>query len=490
MQAAAWADTAAPRWFTPRDLTAPTYGPHVGKVARDLGMPLMPWQRLVSETTGELNTLGRFRYPLSIILVPRRAGKTGLTLPTAIQRVSIAPGSRGWYTAQTGGDAGAVFREEWDPIVKASPLNSLVKARLSNGSQGFTLPGNRKLGIFAPTRKALHGKSADFVTVDETWAFSAEEGEYLEAALRPTMLTRPMRQVFYISAGGTDESTWLLQLRELGRATVEAGLCEQAGLYYAEWHPAIDAEGQVAEDLSDPAVWARCHPAVGHTVELDALAQDRKSMGRAVWERSYLNVFQTSDKPRVLPELGWKAVCDEDATADPRWWAYDVAEDRSASAIISMGVDSEGMPTAEVVDYRPGSEWVAARVLDLRNRWGGLVGAAADGPPSTVTADLRDLGVDDVQLLDTPTMVTACAELLDTIVSAVRPGGEQRMQVRTAPVLDRAAASAAKRDVGDGWAWTRRRSGGDVSPIVALTVVHHLARHFVYDTPELDFAYS
>lgn len=441
-------------------------------MTRALGGVPLPWQDYVSNVIGEVEPDGRMTYPVVVLLVPRRGGKTYLTLPTCIQRVSIAAGSRAWYTAQTGGDASTQLREEWIPLVQAStsPHLAAARARLSNGSEGVWLPGRRSLRMFAPTRKAMHGKDADVVVVDEVWAHTLERGEEIDAAIRPTMLTRPRRQVIYISAGGTDESTWLLALRERGRRITEAGRNREAGLAYFEWHPPVDPEDDTRVhpdvDLDDPALWAVTHPAIGYTAPLSVLEQDRASMGDALFYRSYLNVFQSSDRPRVLPRLSWERCREPDLVLDGDLvLAYDVNEDRTHGSIVA--VDPDG--AAELIDYRPGSEWMPDRLVELRRRHGGRLAAAGAGPPSTVTADLLDAG-EDVIRLSPADLVTACAGLLDDVLA-------ERLRVRPDATLDRSAAIVARRYVDDGWVWTRRQSTGDAGPVVALTVGRHVARH-------------
>lgn len=445
-------------------------------MAATYGRTLTPWQHVVSDVTGEVLPDGRMAYPVVVLLVPRRGGKTDLTLPTAVQRVSIAPGSRAWYTAQTGGDASDIMREEWIPRIvdEECSLHALAKAGLSNGREGLWLPGRRSVRMFAPTRRALHSKDADFVCVDEVWSFTLEEGQVLDAGIRPTMLTRPRRQVFYISAGGTDDSTWLLALREMGRRIVEEGRSREAGVAYFEWSADADTD-----DLNDPATWAGTHPAVGHTVDLDALRADRASLGTPVFNRSYLNVFQSSDRPRILPELGWSALRDDTAApAGPLVIAFDVAEDLSHGSVVAVGRSPAGELVAELIDYRPGIDWMPDRLIELRRRHGGTLAAAGDGPPSGVVADLVDAG-ERPRLLTATDRITADGELLSVVLGARR----HPLRIRPAAVLDRAAGGVDKRTIGDGFIFVRAKSSGDVSPLVALSVGRHVAEHVVMRKP-------
>lgn len=452
----------------------------MAEVARRLGHPFMPWQHHVENVAGEVLPDGRFAYPLVVEIVPRRAGKTLKTVARSVQRCTIAPGTRSWYTAQTGGDAGTTFREEWVPIVKASPVGGGIITRLSNGSESMTMPRFRsRIGLFAPTEKALHGQAGDHVVVDEAWAFSDLKGTMLEAAIRPTMATRHHRQLWITSAGGTDESTWLLRYRELGRAM---GIKPDQGLAYFEWHPEVDADGEVIADLDDPATWAATHPAVGHTIDLEVLREDWKTMPRDVFYRSYLNVFQSAAGARLIPEAPWKACRDPEARVepeaamDPIVCGYDVAMDYSAAAVVYAVPTDDGRHLIECVDYRSGTEWLVERLVDLQARYSLRLVANGAGPVRSTTRELREHHGLEPEELTEREMVDASGEFLrDVATTALVHRGQGP--------LDAAAAGAGKRELGDGWAFTRKASTSEISPIIAAAVAVHHARRPIPSAP-------
>jgi hypothetical protein len=458
-----------------------------------LGRPFMPWQTLVSNVAGEVLPNGRMAYPVVVLIVPRRAGKTAMDLARKMQRAASQPGSRCWYTAQTGGDAESTFREDMAPLIQDAFSKDVAKVRLSNGSMGVTLPGKRStVRVFAPTEKGLHGKDSDDVTVDEAWAFARDKGALLEAGLRPTGATRAQRQLWIVSAGGTHESTWLLDWRELGRALTGP----DQGIAFFEWHPPVDAEGRVDADLDDPAVWAATHPAIGHTIPLEALVEDYASSkskpgGLELFYRSYLDIFTGAATGRIIPDLAWKDRRDPAAAIDPQLpiqLAYDVAEDRAHGAVtisqlqggrvVTEVISATGVPDNDGDPPRQGIAWMADRVHQLRHAFPHVqVAADSFGPARTVTRALVELGV-EVHELDTGDMVEAAAELLDDILGGGLVHRGQR-------VLDDAAGAIAKRQLGDSWAWSRRMSTANVAPVLALTISHWRARHFVAGAPSI-----
>lgn len=485
---------AQPRWSTPRTPGRPTYGDAIAKAAAALGRPLRPWQRDVANIIGEVvpDERGGWRmaYPVVVLIVPRRAGKTVLELAVKTQRCASHRDHRAWYTAQTGGDAGGKFRKDWVPAFKAPGVKRLVdKPRLSNGSEGigFKRTGSR-IGIFAPTETALHGEDSDDVTVDEAWAFDRLRGGLIEAAVRPTMATRQLRQLRIVSAGGTAESTWLLDWRERGRAT--SGMADQ-GIAYFEWHPAVDELGAIIDDLDDPATWAATHPSVGRgpgTIPLDVLAEDWRTMvtpegDRGLFYRSYLDVFTGSSAPRIYPRQEWNA-CRDPELALPTGYgltlAYDVSPDqRHASVSLAIRLDEQRVG-AEVVDVELSDpEWLADRVEKLQRRYGAQLVADSVGPATATTRELRQRGL-YVTELDTTEACDAASGLLADVLAArnkldgsLRPEGG-RFVHRGQRQLDEAVDAAIKREVGDRWAITRKGSEGDVTPLtsVAFAVAH------------------
>lgn len=468
--------SARPSWQTPRDLKCPTYGPAVGRVAARLRQPLMPWQQEAADIMGEVEPSGRMRYPLCVLIVPRRAGKTALTLSTSLQRAASGKRRRVWYTAQTGGDAGDTMVNEWFPLLEGTPYERSTVPRLSNGSQGLSIPSTgSRIGIFPPTRKALHGKDSDYVTVDEAWSFTDEDGLTLEAAIRPTMLTRLTRQLVIVSAGGDADSTWLLRLRELGRKVVDEGSSRASGVCFIEYSPrhvvGDDGGWQLDPDLDleDPQVWAAVHPAIGHTIDLDALRQDRQTMGADMFQRMALNVFSTVGADAVIPADEWKACADPEVAVTGRVrLAYDVADDLSWSAVTVSSRLPDGRVAVELADYRPGLDWLPDVVARMRMEHRASLHAVADGPATTVTAKLRTMGI-DVAELSRAEYATACVDLLaDVKVGALAH--------RSQPALNVAVTGAARSIRGDLWSWVRRRSDVEISPLVAATVSAAAAR--------------
>lgn len=474
---APWKDgrSCPPRWATKRDERFPTYGPAVVGLMRSLGLEPMPWQERVADVAGEFDPeSGEFRYQTVDLIVPRQGGKTGLMLPTLIQRASLRRAARCWYTAQTRQDAADVYNLGWMPLLDAAPLAARrrLAIRRANGSERITIKGSGStIGLFAPGPKALHSKQADAAVVDEVWAFSLPDGELLTTGIRPTMATRPLRQFWRISAAGNHESTWLDDIQASGRAMTEAG--EYRRRAYFEWSAPVNPDEAV--DITDRELWWAAHPALGHTISESFLEAELDSMDSVTFARSYLCIPARLVGVDSIPAASWRKCV---GSGDQDGWvvfAVDTTPDREWT---SIGVASGD--AIDIADHRGGTDWVVGRLLELRDRWQckGVV-IDAGSPAGSLIESVEKAGI----AVTTPTtseFAQACGGFYDAVVGSKDADGNPvpRLVHPDEPILNESVASAKKRKIGQAWGW--ERYGRDASPLVSVT----LARWGMETIPE------
>jgi len=450
----------APRYATRRDPARPTIGHDtLAHLARLRWAAPYPWQWTVAEVAGELNETGTgYRYRTVILSVPRRAGKTTLCLAANLAALDVINDSRCWYTAQRRETAAKLFRDEWAPMVE--PLSRLYRLRRSQGSEGIhKRRGSSRLQLFAPTADALHSTNADTVTVDEAWAFTLEQGEAVEGGITPAQLTRPWRQTWIVSAGGTVASAWWDRWLQAGEQDLPG-----VALFDYGSDPT-----DPAYDPSSPETWTRAHPTAGRAFPLDVLAQEWAIRhDDASFERAYLNVWPRPSS--VLAAAGldldqWRAAA-HPATPPERVLAiaFDVAADRSAATLAVAGpATGHGLRlVVEVVDHRPGVAWLAAAVRALRARHRGAVVVADSLVAASAVAELNRARV-TVDPIGASDHARACGSFVDRLAAGT-------VSHRAQPVLDDAVTGAARRPLGDAWLWSRARSTVDISPLVAVTL--------------------
>jgi hypothetical protein len=140
----------------------------------------------------------------------------------------------------------------------------------------------------------------------------------------------------------------------------------------------------------------------------------------------------------------------------------DVTPDRRRSAICAAGQTDDGI-LVEVVEARDGVSWVVDEVAALvAAHEPEVVVVDGAGQGQTLIAPLEKAGI-EIARTDAPRMVSACGAFYDRVV-------EGRLVHLDQPELTAAVEGAVQRDLGDGWAWARRKSAVDISPLVACTL--------------------
>jgi len=470
-----------PRYATPRTPGRPSYGAAIAKVAAALGKPLQPWQRQVVDVATEVMPDGSWAYRTVVIHVQRQAGKTTLVGPVNVHR-TLTRRCKTWLTAQSRQDA----RDTWldvAELVGRSPLAEVIEDRKSNGSEALTTPLGSTFRVFAPTEDGLHGKANELVTVDEVWAFDQLQGNALQQAIRPTFTTTG-GQLWLTSTAGTAKSTWFRGYVERGRAAAEAGSTE--GVAYFEWSvdPAaaeqimqllvdVKRAGNDAAVAADPTVAAKLDKAVQLTLAAhpgtyarpDAVRDAALDMPPGEFLRAYGNHW-TLTLDSVIPEHAWRECRVQLAPPEPGTLtlAFDVSPDRRHSAVAAAWRTPDGKAAVDVLDARPGDDWLAARVEQLATKYRvAVVGYDKAGPALDVADQLARRKVVKVAGTSGTDYRAACAGFLAAVNAAT-------LAHRGTAALDAAVANAAPRSIGDGWVWSRRDSAGSIAGLTAATL--------------------
>ncbi|HUR24016.1 MAG TPA: terminase family protein [Acidimicrobiales bacterium] len=419
-------------------------------MAERLGLPLMPWQRMIADIGGELDPdTGLPAYREVIVTVPRQSGKTTLVLSWQVQR------ALGWdstqrivYSAQSGNDARKKLIEDQVPILEPRRRQLGIRRILRGmGNEAVEFANGSRIVLLAGTAESGHGKTVDLGIKDE---FFADWDDRRDQALVPAMMTRAAAQVLTTSTMGTDESVPLNRAVDRGRLAVDSDL--RSGIAYFEW------SAGPADDPDDPATWWGCMPAMGYTVTEAVVAHARSTLTDGEFRRAFLNQ-QTKADDRVIPALAWDGVNDEKVAPDaPLTFSLDMNPERAAGAIVAASGT-----VAELVEYRSSIGWMVGRAVELDQRHGPALWVVdAGGPAASLIPDLTAAGL-RVHAASARELIDACGRFYDGVM-------ERSIRIRRHAKLDDAAAGAAKRSIGDSWAFTRKNASTDVCPLVAATL--------------------
>ncbi|TLQ45765.1 terminase [Streptomyces marianii] len=461
-----------PMWGTPRRPEFPTLGGKVARVMTALGFTPMPWQRYVWDVALEIDpATGVFAYRNVGLSVPRQQGKTQGLLAVKVHRASAYKRQRIVYAAQTRSMARERWEDEFWATIEASRIARRFVARKQNGHEAIISRATRsRIGITSNTEKAGHGPPLDLGVIDEAFA---HEDDRLEQAFSPAMLTRPLAQLWWASAGGTDKSVFLNKKRTAGRELIEQ--LWRTGVHgrtaYFEWF--------APEDMprDDPATWWATLPALGYTVTEETIRAELETLDPAEFDRAYLNRTRKQSPPADpnVPKAKWPGLADQlSKPVGPMAFAVDVSQDRSQATIAMAVRRLDGRVHVEVMDRRPGTDWVVPALTRLHKLWQPLVVAIASSgsPAGSLIDDIVAAGITvpedkskphrgHLAVMRTNDLVEACGQMADAMTQGTAVHLDQ-------VPLTAAVNGARSRRVGDAWTLDRTASLRDVAPFVAV----------------------
>lgn len=467
--------TCPPRWGTPRRPEFKTLGPQAAKVMQKLGFTPMPWQQYVLDVALEVDPdTGLFAYREVGLSVPRQQGKTQQILAVMVHRIMAWERQNVTYGAQNRLMAKKRWEDEFLETLDASSLFGKYRPRRTTGSEAIIWGSTRSLlGITSTTEKAAHGPPLDLGVIDEAFA---HEDDRLEQAFSPAMVTKPMAQLWWASAGGTDKSYWLNKKRTAGRQLIEQMWATGAhpSTAYFEWFAPDDMP------RDDPATWRATLPALGHTVTEAVIRSELEKLDPGEFDRAYLNRTRKAAPPADpnVPTGKWVGLADEESMprAAQLAFAVDVSQDRSHTSIGVASLREDGSVHLELVDRRAGTDWAVPALARLSKLWDPLVVAVASSgaPAGSLIDDLVTAGITTPEDKDEPhrghlavvrtnDFVEACGQMADAM--------NQGTAVHTDQADLTAAVNGARtRRVGDAWALDRTSSLVDISPLVTVTL--------------------
>lgn len=452
-------DLVRPRYGTERS-DRPTRGDLVEAASLLIGRTaFLPWQRHVSDIANEIDPeTGLLHYETVVIVVPRQQGKTTLLEPTLVSAALRRPDVDVVYTAQ---DRQMSKRRLIDELAdkrlgRRPELSGSFKVRRSNGSESIRWSNGSQITTVANTDEAGHGLTLDLACLDE--AFSHDDLTVV-TALEPTTITRPDPQVWIVSTVGDGSDGLLQHYQELGERSLSDPSTRVA---YFEWSATDD------DDRDDPATWARVMPSLGFTIDPERVRGRRATLTPEVFDRAYLCRRPTTELSARLPAGAWDACARSSSTPidlDPTSIvvALDVAADRASTSIAVAGYATDSRRLAVLVHSIPSvSAAAVSEIAQLVGRLGPrrLLADRRAGAGALIDA-LAVVGV-PVEEVSSSMLVTHCGSLYDAIIA-------QEVEHDSQPLLDAAARSAISRPLGDAWAWDRRRSPVELSPLVAAT---------------------
>lgn len=463
---------------TPRVGRWPDYAtsaaPEFIDLAESAGLLLDPWQRYVlTHGLGE-RADGRWACLKCSCWVPRQNGKGGIIEALELGWLFLTRERLILHSAHEYKTAAEAYIRVKDLIQGMPDLDRRVhRYWQANGEQGIELRpeyGGGRLRFVARSRTSGRGFSGDKNVLDEAQELTGQQ----MAALLPTLSARPNPQIWFFGTPPEDPGAWAYDLRADGEAGAER-MC------HFDWGADLDVTDAAdrRRALQDRDLWYACNPALGLRITEEFVTDEAKPSGlgdRFAIERLGVWLPRAADGPSVLDLQAWERLTDAESRREGDVaFAVDITPSRDSACIAAYGLRSDGLGHVEVVDQRPGTDWLVERLVQLAERWNPVaIAVDVKGPAGSLLVDLEKAGLTrsanpeepeygDLAIPTAQDVAAACGQFADAVAQGtLRHIGQE-------PVTE-AIRGVKTRPLGDAWAWGRRISSVNISPLVVCTL--------------------
>jgi hypothetical protein len=478
-----------------------------------LRRPPDPWQRWLWMHAGELLPDGRPRFRIVLVIVSRQQGKTETPAILSsywqfVEKVPLILGTSSKLDyAKESWTKSVKYVEDTPALAKHRPARW---TRDANGEQeSWTLPDSKRgsrYKIAAANKDAGRSLTVNRLIMDEL----RQHEDYIAwNAAEPTTSTVLDAQIWCLSNAGTEKSIVLNELREAALEFIEwvesvgwenarfmldeAPADYRLGLF--EWSA---PEGSDPEDIE---ALLQANPNANHRGSLeDLLAKARRAKRKGglqlagfMTEYMCLTVPKASEEPSAIDTHRWSQLLDRASQSGPDVvLVVDVAPGRRSASIGVFSLREDGRGHVEVVAHRPGTAWIIPALVTLCALHDPV--AVAIDSKSALEGPLRAVGIEppenpeepkrgDLFVLGPGDVATAWGEFVD----AISPEADAIRHIGQLP-LEAAVSSSRTRELGDAEALARRKSAGDITPLVSVVHARYVffQRAGILQAPEID----
>ena len=407
------------------------------------------------------------------IVEPRQNGKSHALIVRALYGGFVLGEPLVLYSAHQWATANEIFLTMQQIIEESDELAGQVKkTHHSAAIMGFELKSGSRIRFLTRSRATARGFTGNCLILDEAHFLS----ESAHGTLLPTLSARSAEgsvQVFY-AASAVDQTRHpdglvMSVIREHG---VNG---DAPGLAYLEWSAAVfDDDGNellpgqlLEEHLQDRDLWRQANPACPARISEEHIAAELATLDRRSGAVERLGIgdwFDTSGAYGTVIDLNdWNALADpKSRLRDPACLALDLSPERRA-AIAAAGRNDDGNLHVEVVMSNARPRDAVERLANIsENHHPARVVVDGYGPAASVVAALQDAGV-AVDTASASELGQACGIMVDVVT-------DRSLRHLGSAELTNAIRGASSRPLGDAWAWSRKSSSVDISPLVAATL--------------------
>ena len=335
-------------------------------------------------------------------------------------------------------------------LVEGHPdVAELLTYKVASPASGYEMrfrDGGR-ISFIARSRTSGRGLTGDLLVFDEAQDLSDE----MQEALLPTISARPGSQAWYFGSAPLPNSEVLHRIRRRGRQAQDERLA------YMEWSADPDA------DPDDRDAWAQANPALGVRILEEHIESERAQMSPEGFARERLSISpDIIEGESIIPAADWAACAGLTGIEGQPMFALDVTPARTWGSFSVAGPSNLGGHHVELVDRKPGTDWLVGRAVELQADHGGVLAVGAGSPAASLLVDLETAGVRVLEV-STADHAKACGVFFDAVA-------RHDLHHLDQAELNVAVAGAAQKFYGDSWLWDRRHTQVDISPLVSATL--------------------
>lgn len=438
--------------------------PAVEATCKQIGVQFDGWQRDLNRCILAKNKHGLYAADTAVISICRQAGKTfdigGIVFADSI----INPGTTTIWTAHRFKVARETFNElralAGSPLL--APHIDYDDITTAAGNESIPFRNGSRIVFAARERGAIRG----FTKVRR---LVLDEGQILTAAamsdLAPTMNQAVNPQIIIMGTPPkpSDPGEVFAEMRR------EALAGDSEDALYVEF----SADPDASVTLASPADWeqiAKANPSFPSRTGKRAIRRLRKLLtDDGDYRREVQGVWDATQRIAVFGRGKWEAVPKVGKPKGLPLGALGVAVsiDLEKAAIVGVAEQHDGNVLMRSLQHGPNpADWFVEAVADVQKQHGVPVIIDGRGPAADFIPELKSRLGDALHIATTSQVLDACSG----IYKAVRGEEVTHSCDGESDELDIAVREAVKRDVGDRWAWGRRKSGGDISPLEAATL--------------------
>ena len=427
----------------------------VADLAAAYGLTLDPWQENVLQAGMGERSDGRWAANRVGVSVPRQNGKGAIIEARELAGLLLfgeqvlIHSAHEQKTARIGFERLLSYFENFDDLRRR--VKQVIRAL---NRESIELKTGQKLSFLARSKGSGRGFSADLLVLDEAQILA----DATWAAVLPAISARPNPQAWLFGTPPTplDDGEVFTRFRQAGLEGKDTRLA------WCEWSAPDDCDRGSMQAASEG------NPALGIRIMAETVEDERSSMDVETYARERLGMWDASaGASLVIDRESWDRRADENSRAESRKVvAVDVNPERSRASVGLAGLRADGSGHVELWEQRNGTGWVVPFLTDLWALNADLLAVVVDeaSPAATLIPDLRAAGLTVVTMV-TRDVQQACGAFYDGVANG-------RLWHTGQPQLWASLAGAAKRMLGDRWAWNRKTTASDITPTVAVTYAY------------------